>query len=686
MTLGPNHPLPDAVGSHPSAVGSEFGPAGSGFDVADHDDVVAPSATDKDEFPLLSAVVVGNNAFTNHAANLMRLHLEGECEIHMVESMEDVPAIQEKIGYFAILVVSVQPNGPTPDDLIRPFFEIPENSPTRVIVLTMSREISGVTWLTDQGRLDFLCYAPELISAPFLENVEDQLRRYRMAVGLKVPRYRPNSERFIFDMPQTDAEIIELIMAGVDETLGFQPRILVPAGTRLTIEDETVEEVTLALRGRVALTRQSDAGSIIMHHASTGQIIGLLALTDQRKAFFTSRTTTEVLGVHLTFEQLNYVIHQRPQIALLVAVLSIRSLDRRLRRSEHIQIEKVELMEELEIERENLARALRNLEAAREELMSQARFASLGELAAGVAHELNNPMAAIQRTAEHLGDDARRLIESSSDPKWVRRTKAALEYAQESPALSTKEARQLRAELTEATKDPALAQRLVLAGIHDKDLAKEVAKSQHMSFDTIETAASIGSGLRNLDTASRRITELVASLRSYARPDGDPVTDVDIHQGINDTIRLLSHRLRGVEVYRHYGELPHIACHPGQLSQVWTNLMTNAAEAMIEAAPEGATEYGQITITTDQPEQGLVRVVVADNGPGMPPEVLEHLFEPRFTTKNGQVRFGMGIGLGVCKSIVMKHRGTINFESSPEGTRATVILPVDGPLADEEEA
>ena len=113
---------------------------------------------------------------------------------------------------------------------------------------------------------------------------------------------------------------------------------------------------------------------------------------------------------------------------------------------------------------------------------------------------------------------------------------------------------------------------------------------------------------------------------------------------------------------------------PGQLAQVWTNLLTNAAEAMQDTGV-GST----VTIRTSAPEPGWVEVDIIDDGPGIPGERLEQLFEPRFTTKNGQVRFGMGIGLSVCRSIINKHHGTIALESSPRGTQASVRLRINGP-------
>lgn len=627
------------------------------------------------------AVTIGTDPHTAKAYQVMSAGLAGEYEVRQAASFQELDAVVGNQSLGLITVFSEQ-SGIAADHPLNDFLADPHRQLTRIVLLVADRELTGLDQLANSGRLDTMCFVPGMHKTTFLQSIRDQLNRYKLLTGEDGAH---PAEKFMLSLDLTDSQIVEQIVRSADNYLGFQPRVKYPPGVSLTVEGKRVEEICLALSGQVILERASDAGDITMHHASTGRIIGLLALTSGRHAFFTARTTTDVVVVQLTFEELNYILERDQKVSTLLAALFVRSFDRRLRRAEDIQKEQFELAAELEQERRNLREALSNLQAARQELMSQARFASLGELAAGVAHELNNPMAAIQRTAEYLQEDIGNLINTSSDQKWARRTQTALNSAANTPAVTTKQARQIRKELAKVTGDRSLAQRLVLSGIHDLEFASEIAKSSHMTFETIENAGAIGTGLRNLRTASTRITELVASLRSYARPDGDPITDVDIHQGLDDTIRLVSHKLRGIEVHRNYRELPMITCNPGQLAQVWTNLITNAAEAMASAAPENATEIGTIQITTSNPKPEWVRVKIADNGPGMDTDAIEHLFEPRFTTKNGQVRFGMGIGLGVCRSIVQKHHGILELESSPEGTTAIVTLPVDGPRRGEEE-
>lgn len=628
--------------------------------------------------PRSTLAIVGQSEATRAVQHVVHDALGTTHEILAADNVEHLRSLLDGTP-LALVTVTVHEDGMPPDHPVLELIAQPGFQDTRVMVLTTSPEVSGLDVLTDMGRLDMLVFTPTIKREALLHHVEQQLTRYWYMRAKRDPSIAGS-----FDLPEvteldsklSDQEIIARIIDAADTHLGYQPRLTFPPGVYLTKEGHYVEEVIFALSGQVLLQRFTDAGDIVMHRASTGHVIGLLALASNRVGFFTARTTTEVVAVQLPTEQVDYLIRQEPELARLFNILFVRSYDRRLRRAEDLQLEQHELTAQLEEERAQLTTALRNLEAARRELMSQARFASLGELASGVAHELNNPMAAIERTAAHLAEDVEALIASSPDRKWREATGSALEAARSSHAVSTKEARALRRELTEVTGDRALAQRWVLAGLHDAEFAKKVRASRKVEYATVEHAASIGTALRNLSTASTRITQLVASLRAYARPDGDPVTDVDVHQSIDDTLQLIAHKLRDVEVKRDFAELPRLTCTPGQIAQVWTNLITNAAEAIEESGVGSA-----ITVRTSTPKPGWVRVEIIDDGPGIPPERIEKLFEPRFTTKNGEVRFGMGIGLSICRGIVSAHHGTIELTSSTNGTCATVGLPIDGPHA-----
>jgi two-component system, NtrC family, sensor kinase len=215
----------------------------------------------------------------------------------------------------------------------------------------------------------------------------------------------------------------------------------------------------------------------------------------------------------------------------------------------------------------------------------------------------------------------------------------------------------------------------VAAGVTEPERARELAGTDPGRLELLRRAASLGGALRSLEVASGRIAELVDSLRAQARPDTDPVEGVDVNVTVTDALRLLEHRLEGVEVRLDLGRLPTVRAHPGALGQVWTNLLANAAEAL-----EGA---GHLDVVTDAPDPARVRVRVVDDGPGVPADLQPRLFEPRFTTKRGTVRFGLGLGLALAKRVVDVHGGTIGLSSRPGRTEIEVFLPVAGPPGDE---
>jgi signal transduction histidine kinase len=188
-----------------------------------------------------------------------------------------------------------------------------------------------------------------------------------------------------------------------------------------------------------------------------------------------------------------------------------------------------------------------------------------------------------------------------------------------------------------------------------------------LSFEVISMTKH---GLRGAE----RIAELVSSMKSYSYLDQGVQQDVDIHQGLEDTIRLFSYKLKsGIEVQRHYDQqLAKIPAYGSELNQVWTNLIDNAIDAMNS---EEHSEKRILEIRT-QRQANLARIEIIDNGPGIPFEIQSRLYEPFFTTK--PVGQGSGLGLETVRRIVEnRHQGSITFDSRPGRTCFTVCLPLD---------
>ncbi|MDA0267054.1 MAG: ATP-binding protein [Cyanobacteria bacterium] len=161
-------------------------------------------------------------------------------------------------------------------------------------------------------------------------------------------------------------------------------------------------------------------------------------------------------------------------------------------------------------------------------------------------------------------------------------------------------------------------------------------------------------------------------MRNFSRLDESEVKAVDIHEGLESTLLILNNRLKyGIEVVKNYGDLPLIACYPAQLNQVFSNLITNAVDAMEEAN----CEPKQITIITKLTADKKVQISFKDNGPGMSDAVKQKIFDPFFTTK--AVGKGTGLGLGICYQIIQQHSGSIEVLSEVgKGTEFKIVLPM----------
>jgi two-component system NtrC family sensor kinase len=161
-------------------------------------------------------------------------------------------------------------------------------------------------------------------------------------------------------------------------------------------------------------------------------------------------------------------------------------------------------------------------------------------------------------------------------------------------------------------------------------------------------------------------------MRNFSRLDEAEVKAVDIHEGFDSTLLILNNRLKyGVDVIKQYGDLPQVNCYPAQLNQVFSNLVTNAIDAMEEADCDPKT----LTISTQAVEDDRVQITIKDSGPGIKEGVKHKIFDPFFTTK--AIGKGTGLGLGICYQIIQKHDGTITVESDlGQGTEFTITLPI----------
>jgi len=329
------------------------------------------------------------------------------------------------------------------------------------------------------------------------------------------------------------------------------------------------------------------------------------------------------------------------------------------------------------------ASRMRNLEGYSQQ---REKLVSLGTMAAGLAHELNNPAAAARRAAAHLQETSDRLQsllcqlgKGLAPEHWQDLLDAAQEASERKPPELDHLARSDQAESVANWLDGHgvagawdLAPTFVNVGLDSTWLAELTDKlppaSHADALCWLEARLNLKSLVRQVDQSTARIAELVKAVKSYSFMDQSPMQEVDIHEGIESTLTMLGHKLKNVTLIRAYDRsVPRIMAYGSELNQVWTNLIDNAIHAV--------NGTGKVCIGTCLEDNQLV-VEIVDNGPGgIPPDVQARLFEPFFTTK--AVGTGTGLGLIISNRIVGdRHGGEIEFESQPGETRFKVRLPV----------
>ncbi|MCC5619870.1 ATP-binding protein, partial [Nostoc sp. CHAB 5715] len=283
--------------------------------------------------------------------------------------------------------------------------------------------------------------------------------------------------------------------------------------------------------------------------------------------------------------------------------------------------------QELHHKNQQLSHTLQELQQTQAQLIHAEKMSSLGQMVAGIAHEINNPINFIYGNITYLKEHFQDLLEGINL------------YQQQFPQPTTE----------------------IQAYFNDKDLDYVIKDVPNL--------------LNSMQQGSQRIQNIVLSLRNFARLDEADIKAVNIHEGIENTLLILQHRLSEIEIIKDYADLPRVSCHAKQINQVIMNILNNAIDALNEA--EIPTRI--ITIRTELSNSltKSVSIRIADNGTGISEEIQKRVFDPFFTTK--AVGKGTGLGLAVAYSIMSTHGGQINLVSKlGQGTEFEIILPVEG--------
>ena len=399
------------------------------------------------------------------------------------------------------------------------------------------------------------------------------------------------------------------------------PKDLVPFVSYVESQERLASE---ALSRAIALQTQIIFGSLLLSVAIAALIAG-----------YTSRTLSSPIQ---TVTQITHRITQENDFSLQVPILGEGAVATLATSFNQLITQVNQLLSEVRQKKAELEAALTKLQQQQHHLVRAEKMSSLGQLVAGIAHEINNPVSFIHGNLKHVDQYTQSLLDMLNL------------YQAEYPEPS----RRLRDEIED----------LDLCFVKE-DLPKL---------------------LSSMKTGTQRIRDIVISLRSFSRIDQSTFKPVDIHEGIESTLLILHHRLVGkngipmIAVTRDYDQLPPITCSAGELNQVFMNILVNAIDALRAKNQRSDTLLPKITIRTSKLQTDWVQIEMTDNGPGMSTALKSQIFEPFFTTK--PVGKGTGMGLSLCYQIITDtHKGKLACLSSPErGTTLMIQIPCQ-PLA-----
>jgi signal transduction histidine kinase len=438
---------------------------------------------------------------------------------------------------------------------------------------------------------------------------------------------------------------------------GYGTELRLDVGDFLFDEKSPVDSFYILLEGEIRISRLDGAEETPLATHHPGDFTGGLAVLTGKRSVHRARATAPSHVLEIDSETFRRVAVDRPDIADIL----ISGLARRMRYTQ---------------------RAFRQ----------QEKMAALGKLSAGLAHELNNPATAARRAADALHalsleaqllalehDDRFSPAQRETLTELLREATASGDVALDPLSQSDRE-EEIGGWLADRDFKDAwdLAPTLATAGVdteHLEKLANQMGAGETLAgaLGWLGTTLELTTLAGEVERSVGRISALVRAMKEYTYMDRTAYSETDIREGLESTLTILGHKLKGVGVKRDYEEaLPKIWANGGELNQVWSNLIDNAIDAV----------DGRGRIAVGAYRNGDVVVVeIIDDGPGIPREVQNRIFEPFFTTK--QIGEGTGLGLDIVRRIVVAHGGKVTFDSRPGETRFVVSLPIKGRAVEE---
>lgn len=429
-------------------------------------------------------------------------------------------------------------------------------------------------------------------------------------------------------------------------------------------QGHTLNHLYLLLEGSVRLNRQNkDGTSLDLLTLENGHYVGLVAFATGNKAITSAIANEYTRALKIEQGEFEKYMNDHPRLSHPLQQLMVSNMTERFMKNVVLESKMHSLNKQLQDEGEQLKEAYQQLEDSHQKLVHQEKMATLGELVAGFAHEVNNPAAALLRSSESLKENFLNL--EQSDPRA-----AIFSIGLGSEPLSSDEQRKRMIEVH--NKFPWVAERSTIRKLAQMpDSAHKIIQDNRkkIPIETLAQQFEAGKFIHNIQVASERIANLVRSLKSYSRQDNNEADMIDVREGIKDTILILTNRLKFLDVTLDLKDIPMTCGKLGELNQVWTNIIVNACDVLENG--------GELNISTYAEGDYKIVVKISDNGPGIPEDILPRIFEPNFTTKNQGAKFGLGLGLAISNEIIRQHGGFISASNKDEGgADFKIILPV----------
>lgn len=469
--------------------------------------------------------------------------------------------------------------------------------------------------------------------------------------------------------------VTKLIQRAIADT-GEEDRFLVRLEKNHEIfhEGDELNNVYILLEGGVKLYKRKPHTEFDFPvlDLTPGAIIGIVAYTTGRPSLTSAVTTEPSLILKIPDHEIRELLADHEEMSDYIDELILANLLERFRETIILQMKLDSVNQRLQDERNEVKEAYNELKEMQDQLIYQEKLATLGQLVAGFAHEVNNPAASLLRSTETLERRLNGLMEWQDDgSERMAIARECYEAGKKAGYPDTQTVREKSKEL-EGQFAMARKQQLRLLAqfpstltLRLEELKPEDAEALNFFLNYFE----MGKMLQNIESSGNRISGMVQSLKSYSRSDSEQDWEmVDIREGIHDTLQLTSNRIKYYDIDIDLEEIPLIRANPAALNQVWTNIILNAADAM--------GKNGELEIRCNNDEKNIW-VTIQDSGPGIKEEHLDKIFDSSFTTKKRDVKFGLGLGLSISKDIIDQHGGSITAKNSQKGGAIfTVTLPV----------